>query len=453
MNVISLEVIIIFVLLLANGVFAMAEIAIVSSKKVRLQQQALDGDAKAKIALGIANSPGEFLSTVQIGITLVGILSGAFGGATIAEHLEVYIQQTIPAVATYAEAISVVVVVATLTYFSIIIGELVPKRIALRNPEMIARLLSPAMKIITTAARPFERVLTVSTNLVLKLFGVHGDATEPPITEEEVKSMVDVGTKAGIFDRSEQLMVESALSFADKGVISIMTLRQDIVWLDIYDSIETNRKKMEKAPHSHFPVVEKNLDGLTGTVHTKDLYCKNPNADRPLTDFVEAPTFIPETSTVLKVLEHFKRSRIHIAFVIDEFGSINGLVTLNDILEALVGDLPSDGNSQDKQIIARQDGSWYIDGLLPIDKFKTFFNIRELPDDHKYQTVAGLVLKILGRIPKQAETVDFENFKFEVADLDGNRIDKLILTDLRFVNSGNFKAPDDYLLSRHHVHQ
>lgn len=433
MEMLSIEIIFIFLLLVGNGIFAMAELAIVSSRKSRLQQYAAEGDEKAKKALSIANSPSQFLSTVQIGITSVGILSGAFGGATIAEHLERDLVEAIPAFAEYAEAFSVILVVVITTYFSIIIGELVPKRLALKHPEKIASYLAGPMLAITKFARPFERILTASTDFILRIFGLSAESEEPPVTEEEVKSMVEVGTRAGVFDKDEQFILERALSLGDKKVSSIMTLKQDIVWLNVHDSIEINRKAMEGSPHSHFPVANKSLDELLGTIHTKSLYCKVPQTQSPLTEFLEPAVFVPNSSSALRVLETFKRSKIHIAFVIDEFGAIQGIVTLNDLLEAIVGDLPGNQEEADTQIVKRADDSWYIDGMLTIDRFKTFFNLSSLPNEDKntYQTVAGFILFVLGYIPKQAATFEWENFKFEIADLDGNRIDKVIVTKTR----------------------
>ncbi len=426
------EIVAVFMLLLINGAFSMSEMAVVSSKKLRLQKWANQGNKKAQKALLLMESPEKFLSTVQIGITLVGILSGAVGGATLAEHMETSLAASSPALASYAEAISVVIVVAFLTFFSIIIGELVPKQMALTNPEKIASAIAGPMMGISKIALPFVHLLSTSTRLVLGLLGVQKPRKEPNVTEEDVNMLVEQGTLAGVFEKSEQAMLSRVLAFGDKKLASIMTVRRDIIWLDATDTIVQHRVKMCKVPHSHFPVANGSLDKLLGAVHTKDLCCLDPDKSFDLESILYQPLYIPESSTTLYTLELFKQSGIHIAFVIDEFGGLLGIVTLNDILEAIVGDLPSRDFPTSKQIMQRSDGSWLVDGLLPIDELKEYFETGKLPKEETgaYHTTAGFVLYNLGRIPIPTDSFEWNGFRFEVLDMDANRIDKILVTKI-----------------------
>lgn len=432
MTTIVIEIVAVFLLLIANGIFAMSELAVVSAKKLRIQQWANQGNKKARKALALIESPDRFLSTVQIGITLVGILSGAVGGATLAEHMEGFLESRYPAIGDYAEAISVVVVVAILTYFSIIIGELVPKQIALKNPEKVAMFISGPMTAISKIASPFAHFLSSSTRFVLKIFGLGKSGKEATVTEEDVSLLVEQGTLAGVFDKSEQAMLKRVLAFGDNKLISIMTLRRDIVWLDSSETLEQHRERMRKAPHSHFPVARGALEKLLGVVHTKDLCCLDPMNPVDLADLVYQPLYIPESSTAIYALELFKQTGIHIAIVVDEFGGLLGIITLNDILEAIVGDLPSRDFPAVQQLMQRDDGSWLVDGLLTIDEFKEHFHLTELPGENSgfFQTVAGFVLQKFGRIPIPTDHFEWNDFRFEVLDMDSNRIDKVLVSRL-----------------------
>ena len=430
MGTIFIEILLVLFLLIANGAFAMSELAILSAKKLRLQQWANQGNVRAQKALSLMNSPERFLSSVQIGITLVGILSGAVGGATLAEHLEDYISQKFPALGGYAEAMSVVVVVTVLTYFSIIIGELVPKQLALRNPEKIAALVAGPMTLVSRIALPFVHLLSSSTQFVLKILGMEKANKEPEVTEEDVSLLVEQGTIAGVFEKSEQAMLKRVLAFGDKKLVSIMTVRRDIMWLDASETLEQHRERMRKSPHSHFPVAIGSLDQLLGAVHTKVLCCLDPIKPVDLGTLVYHPLYIPESRSPLYALEIFKQTGIHIAFIIDEFGGLLGIITLNDILEAIVGDLPSRDFPTAQQVMPRDDGSWLVDGLMAFEEFKEHFHLaKKLQlESGSFQTVAGFALHKFGRIPIPTDNFECGEFRFEVMDMDSNRIDKVLVS-------------------------
>jgi len=427
-----LEILIIFLLLVANGVFAMAEIAIVSSRKARLQQLANAGNSQARTALELAANPNQFLATVQIGITLVGILAGAFGGATIAEEIAALLSG-IPFLAPYGESIGVGVVVLGLTYFSLMIGELVPKRLALNNAERIAAAVAAPVRALSTIAAPVVRLLSVSTDIVIRVLGVKPSA-EPSITPEEIRVLIKQGTESGVFEESEQDMIESVLRLDERRVGAVMTPRTQIVWFDIDDSPEGIRRKIATSQHSRFPVIKDSLDNVLGIVRAKDLL--NQSLAGQLLDLralLRPPLFIPESMSALKVLELFKQKGTHIALITDEYGSIQGMVTHNDILEDIVGYIPSAGEPAEPEATRREDGSWLLDGLVHIDKLKEIFDIEKLPDEEHshYQTVGGFVMTQVGSIPTVGQYVEWGKLRFEVVDMDGRRVDKVLVTQSR----------------------
>lgn len=440
MSAVALQILVIFFLILVNGAFAMAEIAVVSSRKGRLQALANQGNRRAQQALDLGNHPTHFLSTVQIGITLIGVLSGAFGGATLAAHIQHGIALSVPALAPYSEAIGVTCVVVIVTYLSVIVGELVPKRLALAHPETVAMLLAGPIRIATKMASPCVRFLSFSTDLVLRLLGAGGLKQDPPVTEEEIKTLVEQGTIAGVFAKSEQAMMERVLALSDRKVSSIMTPRPEIVWIDIADSLRDMSQKMRTANHSHFPVVQDSLDNLLGTVRPKDLFCQvkwgeNGEGSIDLSEYLYPALYIPETNGALQVLEMFKETGSQIGYVIDEYGAVQGLVTLTDILEAIVGDIPSTNHPEQAQAMQRDDGSWLLDGTLPVEEFRTIFKVASLPGEEKanFQTLAGFILSVLGRIPVPTDHFSWEGMRIEVLDMDGTRIDKVLLS---FEDSG-----------------
>ncbi len=428
----NFEILVIFLLIVANGIFAMSEIAVVSSRKARLQQLANEGNAKARAALKLAESPNNFLSTVQVGITLIGVLTGAFGGATIARNLASYLQQ-IPVLAPYSQAIALGIVVLTITYLSLIIGELVPKRLALNSPERIAANIAMPMRVIAVIASPAVYLLSASTDFVLRILGI-GPSTEPLVTEEEIKVLIEQGTEAGTFEVAEQDMVERVFRLGDRPVSALMTPRPEIVWLDLEDSLEVNRHRIIDGGHSRFPVCQGGLDNVLGIVSVSDLLARClSNQPLDLTVLLRQPVFVPESTRGLKVLEMFKQTGTHIALVVDEYGVIQGLVTLNDILIEIVGDVPSDDDQEEPQAVQREDGSWLLDGMLSIDEFFELFAIKEIPAEHRgsYQTLGGFVITHLGRIPKASDYFEWQGMRIEVVDMDGNRVDKVLAAPMQ----------------------
>ncbi|HEY0946216.1 MAG TPA: hemolysin family protein [Opitutaceae bacterium] len=432
MNGFITEIAIIFLLLVGNGVFAMAEIAVVSARKARLRQLAAEGSSAAKAALALAQEPTRFLSTVQIGITLVGILAGAFGGATLSEKLAVPIAR-VPALAPYSEALAIFLVVAVITYFSLIIGELVPKRIALSNPEARAMLLAKPMAALSRFAAPVVWGLTASTNLILKLLGLGKDVETPP-SDEEITQLIEQGTRAGVFHKAERQMVEGVLHLDERPVAEIMTHRTKIVWLDVADTDEVNWRKIVASGHSHFPVYEGSRDHVLGLISVKALWA-NAAIGLPnnLRHHLTRPLFVPEAITVIQLLDSFKKSGRHLALVTDEFGSIQGLVTLIDVMEAIVGTMPEPGDRAAPTAVPRDDGSWLIDGGMRIAELKRRFELGPLPreDEEAYQTLGGFVLDQLGHVPAAGEHFDWNGWRFEVVDMDRHRVDKVLLRKLR----------------------
>jgi putative hemolysin len=432
----SLEIFIILLLILANGVFAMSEMSIVSARKARLQEMAERGDHKAQAALDLANSPNRFLSTIQIGITLIGILAGAFGGATLADSLASSIRQ-FPPLAQYSRVIAVAVVVICITYLSLIFGELVPKRLALNSPEKIASVIAGPMRVLSAIAYPIVHLLTVSTEAVLRLIGAGYSSDEPLVTEEEIKVLVRQGAEAGMFEVAEQDMVERVFRLGDQPVSALMTPRLDIVWLDLNDSIEVNRRKLIESRHTRFPVCQDSPDNVLGVISVTDVLATSlSNQPIDLLTLLRQPLFIPESTHALRVLEFFKKSGTHVALVVDEYGVTQGLVTLNDVMEVIIGDVPFADDPQEVSAVQREDGSWLIDGMLTIDRFKDLFNINELPGEHRgnYQTLGGFVITQLGHIPVASDHFEWGGFRFEVMDMDGNRVDKMLVAPLKSIS-------------------
>ncbi|AFZ27719.1 CBS domain-containing protein [Cylindrospermum stagnale PCC 7417] len=428
MSSITFEILIILVLIIANGVFSMSEMAIVSARKVRLQQLANQGDPKARAALKLAESPNHFLSIVQVGITLINILNGVFGGATIAKRLAEFVR-LVPFLASYSEPIAFGVVVLLITYFSLIVGELVPKRLALNNPERTAALVAIPMRALVALASPVVYLLGASTDLVLRMLGITA-STEPQVTEEEIKILIEQGTEAGTFEEAEQDMVERVFRLGDRPVSAFMTPRPDIVWLDLEDPPEENRQKMVESAYSRYPVCQEGLDNVLGIIPVTDLLARSFRGDSlDLTMGLRQPVFVPESTRGLKVLELFKQTITHMALVVDEYGVIQGLVTLNDIMSEIVGDVPAGPGQDEPQAVQREDGSWLLDGMLPVEQFLELFGMEEWESEERgsYQTLGGFVITHLGRIPAAADHFEWQEMRFEVMDMDGNRVDKVLV--------------------------
>ncbi|MDI1313711.1 hemolysin family protein [Prosthecobacter sp.] len=428
MNVIAAEILIVLLLIAANGLFAMAEISIVSVCKTRLRKLTEQGDARARAALELSEEPNRFLSTVQVGITLIGILAGAFSGATIAKVIAGALQ-SIPVLAPYAEAIGIGVVVLGLTFLSVVLGELVPKRLALNNPLGVALALARPMRRLSLITHPVVRVLGATTDEVLHLFGFRA-RPEPPVTEEEVRTLVEQGHHAGVFFKTEKEMVEQALVLDTKCVGDLMTQRAQIIWLNAADANEVNWRKTIDSGHSYFPVYENNRDQVLGMVSVKVLWAHLSLAQPfHLRDVLTEPLFVPASMTALKLLETFKQSRKHLALVPDEFGTVQGLVTLVDVFEEIVGDIPSFDQPPQPRIVLRDDGSWLVDALLKLDELKPLLGVTLLPgeENESYETLGGFILHQMQRIPREGDHFEWGGFRFEVADVDRHRLDKILI--------------------------
>lgn len=423
-----LEILLIVILVVANGVLSMSETAIVSSRSARLQQRADNGDAGAKIAHELTRHPNIFLATVQIGITLIGVLSGVFGGATAARTLASLIAR-VPSLAPYASQIALVLVVLVITYLSLIIGELVPKRLALNNPEGIAARVAGPMSTIARFGSPVVRLMSSSTDVVLRLLRVrHRD--EPPITAEEIGVLLEQGARAGVFRESEQEMVEAVFDLAGDPVAAIMTPRTNVLWLDLSDTEAEQRQQLRDSKHTRLPVCRDDLDNVVGVVHAKDLL--NPLLDGGHLDLAGAARpalFVPESVSALQLLEQFQRGHDQIALVVDEFGGIAGVVSLQDVLEAIVGDIPIPGAPENPLIVTRPDGSWLLDGTLPFDEAAELLDLAEDAGMRGgFHTLAGFVLAELGHIPATGERFRIGVWELEVIDMDGHRIDTILVS-------------------------
>lgn len=420
---ISSEILIILLLVLINGILAMSEAALLASRKARLQQLANEGDQNAASTLDLLKSPNVFLSTIQIGITLIGVLAGAVGGATIAESLSASMIN-IPYIGAYSESIALGIVVVTITILTIWLGELVPKRLGIHKPERIASVVVGPMLFISRLFSPLVRLMSNGTDLVLTLFGIK-PTNEPPITEEELQVLIDQGTRAGVFEEAEQDMVEGVFSLGETRVYSVMTPRTEIVWLDVNDTTEEILEKIGNSPYSRFPVRQDSLETIVGIVKSRDLLVTTlSNKEISLKELAKPPHFIPETMPASRALEVLKKNNAEMLLVVDEFGGLQGLLTIADILEEIVGEMEGD----EPQATQRQDGSWLLDGMLEVDEFKEIFNLPPLPHEGEYETLSGFVMTSLGRVPQTSDHFEWNELRFEVMDMDGRRVDKVLVT-------------------------
>ncbi len=421
-----MELLIILFITILNGILAMAETAFVSARKARFQQMADEGDKRARVALEMQEDPNRFLSTSQIGITLIGILAGAFGGATVAEQLADQIERLAPVLRPYSQPLGLLIVVLLTTYLSLVIGELVPKRLALHSPERITLAIMPAMRVLSVITAPIVRLLGGSTNIVLRLIGAR-PSDEPPVTEAEIQALIRQGIEAGVFDKGEEEMVAGVFSLGDRRVDALMTPRTEVTWLDLNDPLEDNLREIFGSGHSRFPVGQGSLDNIQGIVRAKDLLNRTlSNQPMDLKACLREPVFVPESAAAIDVLEQFKKTGKHMALVIGEHGGVEGLVTIYDLLEEIVGDIEAPQASQ------RDDGSWLLDGLMPVDDLKDLFDLKDLPgeEDSNYQTLGGFIMAHLGRIPTAADRFEWAGLSFEVLDMDGRRVDKVLVQRL-----------------------
>lgn len=427
LSAMALELLVILGLLVINGIFAMSELAIVSARKARLQQAVDAGSAGAQTALELTESPTRFLSTVQIGITLVGVLAGAFGGATLSKALAETLTK-LSVLEPYAGVLSLGIVVILISYLSLVIGELVPKRLAMQNPERVAALVARPMHALARIAGPLVNLLTISTNAVLRVLRVR-DVGVSPVTEDEIRILLKQGTQAGIFEAAEQHMVERVFQLDDRHISAFMTPRTEVVWLDVRASEDEIREVLARTLYSCIPVCDGSMDRVVGTVHTKNMLRRCLRGAPPvLTEHITPPNFIPENVAASRVIGLFKAHETPMLIVIDEYSGVQGIVTEHDLLEAFIGEIPSAGDQAEHRAIQRQDGSWLLDGLLHIDEVKAKLAISDLPEDDQgvYETLAGFMLNCFTRIPQEGDTFEWGGWTFEVVDMDDHRIDKVL---------------------------
>jgi len=425
-----MDIALILILILFNGFFAMAEIAIISSRKSKLKNMENEGNQKSKTALDLAEKPNMFLSSVQIGITLIAVLAGAFSEESFVPKISPFIKN-LPLIGHYHEGIAFVTIIIVITYLSIVLGELVPKRIALSNPEKIASLVAPIMSAFSRLTLPFIKLLSISTEFIFKLIGLKSKST-PLITEDEVRILIREGADMGIFSKTEKKLIERALMLDDLKAGMLMTPKHKMTVVNIEKFVEKPKHYLANYPHSRLILTEGNNNKIFGVIHVKDLLCYSFDNHEfeinKLKNIIDKPHLVPESMKAIKVLEMFRHSAVHIALVLDEFGNIQGLVTLNDILEALVGEIKSQ-TTQEPLIVVRDDGSFLIDGTVSIYDLKKKLRLQDLTnkDLSTYQTTAGFVISHLEKIPKTGDVFEKYKYKFEVIDMDHNRIDKILV--------------------------
>ena len=423
MSALALELAVIFFLLVVNGVFSMSEMAVVSARKTRLQHRAEDGDAGARAALDLASNPSNFLSTVQVGITLVGVLAGAFGGAGLSEMLATTLRD-VRWVGEYAEPVALGLVVSAITYCSLILGELVPKKIALGNPERIAALVARPMRAIAHAGRPLVLLLTGSTNFVFRLIGIRASA-DLSVTQQDVRAILEQGAEAGAVDLAEHAIMENTFRLGDRRVSTIMTPRTDLAWIDIDAGTEGLRSRVREARRSPFLVCEGDIERVVGIVQAEDLLTQCLEGRSPdLRAAVREPLFVPASMPVLRLLETFRGSRRPAAVVLDEFGGVAGLATVDDIVEGLIGQLPAPDDASPPLVARQPDGSWLIDGAVPVADVDAVLDLdlHRGPQANEFDTIGGLVMTVLGRLPAIGDVVHYAGCRIEVERMDGRRV-------------------------------
>ena len=418
------EILIILGLILINGLFSMAEIALVSARKARLEGQANKGDKRAKEALDLAEHPDKFLSTVQIGITLIGILTGIYSGEKLKSDFVIFLNK-FELIQPYSNGVATTIIVIIITYFSLVLGELLPKRIGLSRPEAIAKLVAAPMRMVSLATYPFIWFLSKSTHFLVKLFNIK--AKDNQVTEEEIKAIISEGTEQGTIEEAEQEIIERVFHLGDRNITSLMTHRSDIIWFDINDNEVSIREKIIHEPHSAYPVCDNDIDNIKGIISLKDLYVANDLS--AFKQSMKPALFVPANNTAYILLEKFKEKKLHACFIVDEYGSVQGMITLNDILEAIVGDLPQQ-DMQDYEIVEREDGSYLVDAQIPFYDFLSRFEKTEWmhEGEQEFDTLAGFILHKLERIPRTGDKMEWQGFTIEIMDMDAQRIDKVLVT-------------------------
>lgn len=424
-----MEILIIFVLTLLNGFFALSEIALVSVKKSRMEHLAAQGNKRAKTVLTLLENPENFLSSVQVGITLVGIISGAYGGAALTDNLEQYLVH-FPILHPHVHTISLMTVIGSITYFSIVIGELVPKSIAMNYAEPIALVTVPVIKYFTLATYPFVKLLSFSTSILLKVIGIKETDGER-VSEEELLFMLKNASKQGVLEKEEGQVHHNLFSFTDQNAKSLMTHYSEVEWIDINENKETILNQLRDSSHSKFIVSDGSLDKIKGVLTVKDFWENYKDDNFSLTNVLAEPIYITQNTPAFEILNQFKNKKQYIGAVIDEYGSIKGIITLHDLIEAIVGDLPDEDGSNEQDIIKREDGSYLIDGRTLIFEINQYFEREIIEEDHvHYTTISGFVLNTLKALPKTGEKFTVENYTFEIIDMDGIRIDKVLMHEI-----------------------
>ncbi len=425
-----MEIAILLGLIVLNGLLAMAEIALVSARKARLQKLVDEGDRAAVAALALGADPNRFLSTIQIGITSIGILNGIFGEAALAEPFADWLE-SLGVREPWAGYAATGLVVVVVTYVSIVVGELVPKRLGQIDPEGIARRVARPMTLLATISRPFVRLLSASTELVLRALGARSDRL-PSVTEEEIHALLAEGSDAGVIEQTEHAMVRNVFRLDDRQISSLMVPRADVVCLDVEDPLPVNLAKVLDTPHSRFPVCRDGFGEILGFAHSRQLLAQSlRGVPIDLTQDLSEALYVPETLTGMELLENFRSSNTQIAMVVDEFGEVQGLITLHDLMESITGEFAS-ADGSDSWAYRREDGSWLLDGLIPVPELKDRLGLRTLPEEERerYQALSGMLMLMLGRMPQTGDTITWENWRFEVVDMDGNRVDKVMATPI-----------------------
>lgn len=417
------EIFIIIFLIFINGLFVMTEIALVSARKSRLETQANKGDIKAKVALALAENPEKFLSTTQIGITLIGILTGVYSGEKLSHYLQPYVG-SIEALEPYSKSIATIIVVIIVTFISIIFGELIPKKIGLIRPESIARQAASPMNFLSTLMHPFVWMLSQITNLIFNALKISKNINSS-VTEEEIKAIISEGSEIGAIEADEKDIIERVFHLGDRNITSLMTHRTDIVWVEEKETVQEFKNKFSQIVFSSFPVCKDSIDEIIGIVNVKDLIKAGPEAT--MATLARPALFVPENNKAYHLLEKFKETKIHACFIVNEYGTLEGMITLNDILEAIVGDVPQTGQDE-YEIITRTDGSYLVDAQIHFYDFLAFFQKGDWEVDADFDTLAGFVLHQLEHIPVTGEKFDWRRFTFEIVDMDGQRIDKILVT-------------------------
>jgi putative hemolysin len=422
------EFFILFALILVNGFFSMAEMAVVSSRKARLRHEAENGRKNYRLALDAAEAPSRFLSTIQVVITLIGTLTGAVGGATVARVLEAALDK-VPFLAPIASPLAIAIVVLITAFFSVVFGELVPKSLALSQPEAIAAAVIRPVRGLAYLFSPIVRLLSATTELVVRLLGFRQEEA-PPVTEDEVKVLIAQGTEAGVFDNREREMVEGVFSLGEKRITSLMTPRPEVVFIHLDEKAEAARSLvLENAAYGYLPAVDGDLDHVVGMLPLKEALAAIARGSfDSIADLILPPVYIPESLTALEAISAIKLGEVRTALIIDEYGGVSGLVALTDLMESVVGDLPQTSEAEEPAMQRREDGSWLVDGSMPVGKFLSTLGIENAPDQGIYETVAGLVLDRMGSIPKAGDLCRWDGCRMEVVDMDGNRIDKILVT-------------------------